>query len=878
MKSTGRTGLALILKAALVLVVAAGAGAAPFAYIPNRGSDNYVSVIDTLTNTIVAAVPLTAGAQPVGVAATPDGKSVYVTSQIGDIVSMIDTAMNTVKAVVHLAAGAQPNGVAVSPDSSRVYVADSGNNTVSVIDTTTNAIVAAVPVGSTPVGVDVTPDGKSVYVANTNDHTISVIATATNAVAAIVTLPGLASSPFGVAVTPNGAAVYVTSWGDNTVYVIATASNSILTTVSVGPGPRGVAVTPNGAAVYVTNENDQGVPNGDSVSVIDTATNKVKTVVPLPAGSQPIGVAVTPDGSRVYVADLGNTPGNSMVSVIDTATNTVVTAVPVGINPVAFGKFIGGKPDPVLTDVPKWNQTGIPDGPCYPPNTPPNCFPRPGNFFGVVNYDSEVNTNVNPPVPYTIAQKGCALTALTIVVNYWQGNRATPMYTGTSANVFINPFNGNVTYPGLDPSQVNNWDGIYAPPKDPNNSLDYGNVILDDSLPLFNAGLLRVFPNYHNVSSYDGFPVLYKDATQTTIDPYGTLDNILRNGAPVILPIFAKDVVDAQGNEVPIHFVVVTGKTPKGDYYVNDPGDRNSTTLNTLQSPTRSWLNGRTLDIPRSFENLNLKPDVNNFYVFVRFDISIDRRDPNTRNALSVSSNAPVEFLLTDPQGHRAGYDPVSKTLFEDIPVSAYTSALFEDEQTFTPDGPPFKILGVANQMAGQYTLNVIGTGSGRFTVAVRASDAAGNWITQTYSGTAAPGVSSQFTFQGGVTTFAAFTANPAISPSHQAFGVDGTFTLGPGGTISPVTQPVTVQLGKGFLVTIPAGSFEETPQGTFVFGGVIQGVLLAAALEPTGGNSYAFAVAGAGALNLPISNPVDVRLAIGSNGGSTSVNATFVP
>ena len=114
--------------------------------------------------------------------------------------------------------------------------------------------------------------------------------------------------------------------------------------------------------------------------------------------------------------------------------------------------------------------------------------------------------------------------------------------------------------------------------------------------------------------------------------------------------------------------------------------------------------------------------------------------------------------------------------------------------------------------------------------------------------------------------------------PSHQAFGGDGTFTLGSGGMISPVTEPVTIQIGDGFLATIPAGSFERTSQGTYVFGGVLQGVLLAAALTPTGGNSYAFAIAGAGAPNLPSTNPVDVRLAIGSNGGSTSMTASFVP
>lgn len=45
---------------------------------------------------------------------------------------------------------------------------------------------------------------------------------------------------------------------------------------------------------YITNLED------NTVSVIDTASNDVKTV---PVGTRPKGVAVHPDGSRVYVAN-----------------------------------------------------------------------------------------------------------------------------------------------------------------------------------------------------------------------------------------------------------------------------------------------------------------------------------------------------------------------------------------------------------------------------------------------------------------------------------------------------------------------------------------------------------------------------------------------
>ena len=213
-------------------------------------------------------------------------------------------------------------------------------------------------------------------------------------------------------------------------------------------------------------------------------------------------------------------------------------------------------------------------------------------------------------------------------------------------------------------------------------------------------------------------------------------------------------------------------------------------------------------------------------------------------------------------------------------------------------------------QMAGQYTLDVIGTESGNFRVEVATSDEAGNRISHFFEGTTAPGVSSRFTFQAEAIFFAAFGANLKITSASEAFEMNGTFTLGPSGTISPITQPVTVQFGEDFLMTIPAGSFSQTPQGAFAFKGVIKGLTLCsltafnnstnclsrdiepnkyvdANLTPTGSTGYAFKIVGAvqglrqWPAKLPSANPVEgveVQLAIGNNGGTVSVNADFAP
>jgi YVTN family beta-propeller protein len=158
---------------------------------------------------------------------------------------VIDPRTNTVTATIPL--DTQALGIAVSPDGSRVYVTSNvASGTVSVIDTVSNIVIAAIPVGSAPYGVAVTPDGKKVYVANTNvgiagiTGSVSVIDAATNRVVDTITV---GSSPIGVAVTPDGTRVYVANTGDNTLSVIDTAKNTVIgSPIPVGNSPTAFGV------------------------------------------------------------------------------------------------------------------------------------------------------------------------------------------------------------------------------------------------------------------------------------------------------------------------------------------------------------------------------------------------------------------------------------------------------------------------------------------------------------------------------------------------------------------------------------------------------------------------------------------------------------
>ncbi len=337
--STALVSAAVVLVLILGLFTAASAHnicpVKSYAYITNAGS-NTVSVIDTATKQVISTIP-DVGSYPFGVAVTHDGKKVYVTNKGYNTVSVIDTASNTVIDTLTSIYGT--NGVAVTPDGKKVYVT---GDAVAVFDTSTKN-VAYVDLGADPVGVVVTPDGRKVYVANRGRNTVSVIDTATNTI--LTSIP-VGVHPYGVAVTPDGKKVYVTNFDSepSTVSVISTSTNKVITTVPVlvsggAHNPTGVAVSPDGKKVYVAGYNTE------NVSVIDTSTNKATATVYVGGGGY-YGVSVTPDGKNADVArNNANPDGSYTVSVINTATNTVADKVTVGINPVAFGQFMGSIPN-----------------------------------------------------------------------------------------------------------------------------------------------------------------------------------------------------------------------------------------------------------------------------------------------------------------------------------------------------------------------------------------------------------------------------------------------------------------------------------------------------------------------------------------------------
>ncbi len=116
--------------------------------------------------------------------------------------------------------------------------------------------------------------------------------------------------------------------------------NRVITTIPVGDTPAGSAITPNNCFLYVANNNNDGIPGGDSVSVINLQTNSVIKTISDPSFNQPYTITINASGTRAYVTN----SNGSTVTIIDTSTNNVIGTITGFDGPSGFvitpdGKF-----------------------------------------------------------------------------------------------------------------------------------------------------------------------------------------------------------------------------------------------------------------------------------------------------------------------------------------------------------------------------------------------------------------------------------------------------------------------------------------------------------------------------------------------------------
>ena len=309
---------AVLSDVSLLVTVAATGESIPTAYVSNY-SDNTVTPVDTRTHNAGPAIPV--GGGPDGMIVT--GGKLFVANNNTNNVTVIDTSTNAVVATIPV--GSVAADVAATPDGKTVWVTNFGDGTVQPINVATLTAGAPITVGSQPERLAVSPDGTQLWVANQGSGTVSDVNLATGTVSHTI---AVGSAPFGVAVTPNSGEVFITNGGGSSVSVIDAATDTVTATIPVGAGPQYVQISPNGQTAYVA---DSGAGGITPIAVSTLTAGPF-----IPTGSGAYAVGFSPDGTTAWAVD------SNVNNVVPITVATGVAGSPVTVGNVPDGVIVTG--------------------------------------------------------------------------------------------------------------------------------------------------------------------------------------------------------------------------------------------------------------------------------------------------------------------------------------------------------------------------------------------------------------------------------------------------------------------------------------------------------------------------------------------------------
>jgi len=282
----------------------------------NKHDDNLM-VFDVPSYRRLATIPV--GKEPHEVVATPDGRKAYVSNVRDKTISVVNLETQRVARTLRSDHFETPHGLAVTPDGRYVLLTSEGSRRFFLIDAARDVILRSVTTTQARSHmVVVLEGGRRAFAANVDSDTVTLLRLPE---LRIVKHIRVGDGPEGIDATPNGKWVLVALQGADQVAILDAGSGAVLSRLPAGRLPVRVAVTPNSFNALVSNR------ASNDVTVLDVLARRVTRTVPV--GKGPGGVTTNALGSRAYVC---NNDSNS-VSVISIPGFEVVQTIPAGAHP-----------------------------------------------------------------------------------------------------------------------------------------------------------------------------------------------------------------------------------------------------------------------------------------------------------------------------------------------------------------------------------------------------------------------------------------------------------------------------------------------------------------------------------------------------------------
>src|SRR5262245_14552360 len=284
-----------------------------FAFTNTGYTRHGLHIVDLASEKEIATFPLEQAWS--GLAFSPDGKRIYVSSGAGYPISDIQyfdrwdndgwqDARAGYTLVGALKTATAVSSIVLSADGRILYALNNSDDHLYILDTFGGRALARLNVGDHPWSAKLSRDGRTLYVANLGDASVSVVDVSEPGSPRVTATLATDPHPNDLALTADGR-LFVSCGHTNNVIAFDLKTRERLEVISTALGPKApagstpnsLALSPDEKRLYVANADNNSV---GVIALEDRGRSKVLGF--LPTGWYPTFVTTSPDGNRIIVA------------------------------------------------------------------------------------------------------------------------------------------------------------------------------------------------------------------------------------------------------------------------------------------------------------------------------------------------------------------------------------------------------------------------------------------------------------------------------------------------------------------------------------------------------------------------------------------------